>query len=437
MSTDSEESHAGSAFGRLSDGKTAAASEVSVRLGGSGLDIVEIGGGASRHWPYATLEAAEPLNSRASDALLTSPTDRGMTLYRGGRVVRPRANGSRTAPIHWGEPLAPRAAMDCDRRSPRDDGGRIFPPRISPPRAIASVLPNSVRGALGGQVLRAITGRHAVCRSTEGDRALNRLTARLSAAADGAKFKVVVVDWGLFNAFAVPGEQIMLTRGSSPKPGRRTRLRVCWRTRWDMASLAIRKQVSFALSDFRAFRPNHDGGLEQHACQNVGLALAQLAYTRNAERKADMTALRLLKEARVSQQGLASFFAHAQRTRRKVGAKSRSGGMLTNILAARSAGDSSCRKPAIPPHQASPTQTGRRFALFAGRGKGKGAAGSIKRAACGAISVARIGPELAGRAPVFRLKARLKLDSSLKPQRNATIEIGCCRHPGERKSLLT
>lgn len=310
MSADSEEAQAGDVVGRMSDGKTAAALQVRVRLGESGLDIAGAAGADTRVWPYAGLEAAEPLSARSTDVLLTSRDDPGMTLFVGDApftsALAGRAPHLSTRASRWrhARPWIAVAGLFVAAYIVFD----VFD--ISPSRAIATLLPDQARRGLGEEVLGTITESRRVCENADGVQALNRLAARLSTGAGNSKFKVVVVDWGLFNAFAVPGEQIVLTRGLLTKA----------KSPDEVAGVLAHEMGHGIARDPEAGLVRAIGlstllqimmGGSSNTFASVGLALAQLSYTRGAERQADVTALRLLKDAGISPNGLASFFAHA------------------------------------------------------------------------------------------------------------------------------
>jgi predicted Zn-dependent protease len=306
MSTHSEETGAADVYGRLSDGKTAAAQEVRVTLGTIGLEIVETGGGTTRHWPYAGLEAAEPLSRRAVDALLKSPADAGMTLFVPGasfvRALVSRAPHLSARASRWSHAwpwIAAAAAVAATAIA-------LVLLDISPSRTIATMLPDSVRQVLGTQSLQAMVGDHRSCHSAAGDRALARLTERLAAASDD-KFKVIVVDWDLFNAFAVPGEQIVLTRGLLAKAGSPDEIAGVLAHEMGHGIARDPEAGLVRALGLSAMVELMTGG-SSGTLANLGLALAQLSYTRGAERNADATALRLLKEARISAHGFGAFF---------------------------------------------------------------------------------------------------------------------------------
>jgi Zn-dependent protease with chaperone function len=309
MSTDSDNNsaHSDAAYGRLSDGKTAAAKDVQVRLGVAGLDILEASGGIPRHWSYESLETSEPLTPYAIDALLTSTLQPGMTLFVAdsdfARALASHAPQLTARATRWRHArpwvVAAGAAVVATVA--------LFVLDISPSRTVANLLPDYARNALGAEALRSMTEGRRTCHTAAGDKALDRLTSRLAATSDGVKFKVVIVDWPLFNAFAVPGEQIVLTRGLIAKADSPDEVAGVLAHEMGHA-IARDPETGFVralgLSAVAQLVTGGSGG----TLANIGVVLAQLSYTRDAEHQADLTAMRLLKEARISPQGFAGFF---------------------------------------------------------------------------------------------------------------------------------
>jgi predicted Zn-dependent protease len=178
---------------------------------------------------------------------------------------------------------------------------------LSPAYAVARLLPDSARAALGSEVLSTMTAGKRVCHTSEGRAALDRLTQRLTAAAGSAKFNIVVVDWALFNAFAVPGEQIVLTRALITKA-----------TNPDEVAGVLAHEMGHGLEMHPETALVRALGLSAAAelllggsggtMANIGIVLAQLSYSRAAEHAADVHALAILKRAGIAPGGLAGFF---------------------------------------------------------------------------------------------------------------------------------
>ncbi len=299
-------------YGRFSDGRTAGATDVDVRLGASGVEVMRKGA-LPLVWPYAGLVAAEPLSSYAVDALLSSPASPGASLFVGeglfARKLAEKAPHLTTRAQRWqhAKPwlLATLATVAA--------AIAVWALDLSPARTIAGLLPDRARSAVGEQIMTEMSGDRPQCDAGPGRAALDRLTTRLAeAAGDNTRFKVVVSDWDLMNAFAAPGEQILLTRG-----------------------LIEKAQSADELAGVLAHEMGH--GIERHpetalvraiglsaalelmmggssgTLANAGLFIAQLAYSRDAERAADAEALRILAKAGISAKGFASFFRRVQK----------------------------------------------------------------------------------------------------------------------------
>ncbi|MDX2259702.1 MAG: M48 family metallopeptidase [Hyphomicrobiaceae bacterium] len=295
--------------GRFSNGKSADSARVTVGLGRNGL-LIELPGAAEPLvWPYGALQTAEPLTANAIDALVTYTHQPDATLFVPGgpfaralaeRAPQTTARAERwrhTRPWLWGVAgLVGVLAV-------------VWASGLSPARSIAGLLPESARDALGEQVIGSMTRGKTVCTAPAGRAAIDQLAQRLSAATNRAvAFDITVVEWGLVNAFAAPGEQIVLTSG-----------------------IIEAVEGPDELAGVLAHEMGH--GLEMHpetgivraigltaaaelvlggsagTLTNLGLVLAQLSYTRSAEREADDHALAILRGAGISAKGLSDFFA--------------------------------------------------------------------------------------------------------------------------------
>jgi predicted Zn-dependent protease len=134
------------------------------------------------------------------------------------------------------------------------------------------------------------------------------MTARLAAASGSPqKFNVIVVDWDLVNAFATPGDRIVVTRGLIGKAGGPDE--VAGVLAHEMGHAIARHPEAGlvrAIGLSAAIELMMGGGSGTVA--NIGVLLAQLSYTRQAEAEADETALELLQKAGISAKGLGEFF---------------------------------------------------------------------------------------------------------------------------------
>ncbi len=158
-----------------------------------------------------------------------------------------------------------------------------------------------------------MTEGHKQCADAAGLKALTRMTERLSKASPvSTPFKIRVYDWSLMNAFAVPGGQIVLTKGLIDKA--ESPDEVAGVLAHEMGhgielhpETGIIRNIGLAAA-VEVMMGGTGGGLA-----NVGLMLAQLGYSRSAEREADRHALELLKGAGIAPKGLGNFFTRVMK----------------------------------------------------------------------------------------------------------------------------
>ncbi len=312
---------------RFSDGETAGSSHVSVQLTDRGIVIHGDRQTDPLVWPYGALAVSEPLTGHSVDVLVTYAYQPGATLFvQGPQFARAlaeeaphltaRAERWRSAsPWLWGTAAAIALLLV------------VWLANLSPARYIAEMLPQSVRDTMGQSVIASMQKDRPVCKSANGIAALDRLTNRLSrAAGDKRAFDVVVLDWGLVNAFATPGENIVLTRGlieAAKGP--------------DEVAGVLAHEMGHGLEAHPETAIVRAMGLTAAAelltggsgtLSNVGIVLLQLSYSRDAEREADDHALAILRDANISAKGFSAFF---ERMAKKEKGRSGQGG-ITGML---------------------------------------------------------------------------------------------------------
>lgn len=339
------EGEAGRFEGRYGDGRSAASQRVTVELGPDGLVIVD-GTGRARSWRYDRLAVAVPVDRRAGDVLLTrtapKPSSQDATSVGAGEADLQASNDDPVAATLFVS--NPAFVGELRRRAPhitsRGERWRYLKPGLwvtaaaalatvlvwvtgaSPSRMVASLVPQRAWSAIGEHAIASMFPQQRMCSAPAGRAALDAMAARLAAVAEpGATrepFVVNVLDSPILNAFAVPGRQIVLTR-----------------------RLVATAKSPEELAGVLAHEMGH--GLERHpeasivrvmglvavaklvlsgggdTLANIGVMLAQLRYTREAEREADAHAIRILREAGVSSAGLVSFFERIRRDERPGG----------------------------------------------------------------------------------------------------------------------
>jgi predicted Zn-dependent protease len=302
--------------GRYSDGQTAQSVPAEVRLTGRGIEVGFPGAPQALVWPYGALGVATPLTSKSADALVTYAHMPGATLFIADAAtvqqlmklapqITSRAYGWRSA-----RPWIIAAACVVLAFV------GLWLAELSPARWVAAMLPDRIRGSVGDQVVTSMVGSRKECTEPAGRAALDDLVERLSkASGTGTRFRVRVVDWGLLNAFAVPGEQIVLTRriitdAKSPEE-------VAGVLAHEMGhGLELHPETSIVrvIGLTAALELMTGGG---GAIANIGLGLTQLSYTRTAEREADARGLALLQRSEIAASGLIDFFKRIGEIERK------------------------------------------------------------------------------------------------------------------------
>jgi beta-barrel assembly-enhancing protease len=298
-------------YGRFSDGKTASAYDVDIKLGIKGVEISRQGQGqghAEIVWPYETLSTAEPLSQFAIDALLNSPASPGASLFAAegvfARRLAERAPHLTAKAERWRSSrpwIAAAVAVVASVMA-------VSWFNLSPSHAIAQWLPDSTRAKIGDEAVRSMVGEYKTCSAPAGMAALDTLMAKLSKAAGVNKtFKVTVVDWGMVNAFAVPGERIITTRAILAKAESADEFAGIVAHEMGHGiemhpETGIVRAVGFS-AGLQLMMGGQGGTLA-----NIGLLMAQLSYSRDAEREADNHALAVLKSAAIAPRGFAAFF---------------------------------------------------------------------------------------------------------------------------------
>lgn len=297
--------------GRFSDGRTAAARDVRAAFHERGLVLRRAGTDDDDEpliWPYGALTTAEPISSHAIDALVSYKHMPGASLFvPNGMFARRLAEAAphlttraarRRAATPW--LVAAVAAVLV--------AAAISALHLSPARTVAGLLPDGVRNALGNRTITAMTDGKKVCATPAGSAAVAEMSRRLAPASLGSpRFEITVVDWELVNAFAAPGNRIVLTRGLIEKAGGPDEVAgVLAHEMGHGIELHPEAGIVRAIGLTAAVELMLGGG--GGTISNVGVMLAQLSYTRQAEREADERGLQLLREARISPDGIAEFF---------------------------------------------------------------------------------------------------------------------------------
>lgn len=294
--------------GRYSDGQTAAGKAASIFVGADSLHVTPEGMEAPLHWAYDGLNVSIPLTSRDTHALLTSSEHPGATLFVDSRMfvlaIRLKAPHLGAGSMRWryARPaLLVTAILALITLA-------IYAFDFKPAKHMASFMPEGMRDRMGRNVMLGLVRKRKECNAPAGRAALDKLVRKLVTASGGqAKFKVHVVDWGLVNAFAVPGNRIVMTRGLIKKAASADEVAgVLAHEMGHGLELHPETGVVRAIGMTAALQLIFAGGTE--TLGNIGSLLLQLKFSRGAEREADAQAFRILKGAKITPTALADFF---------------------------------------------------------------------------------------------------------------------------------
>lgn len=299
--------------GRYSDGKSPSTASADVRLSERGVEIGFPGAPQALIWPYGALSIAAPLTRHSNDVLIGYSYMPGATLFVADpsfvRTLAAAAPKLTSRSVAW-RAAAPWMAVAALVGLAIVVLGYAD---VSPSRAVARLMPDSLRTSIGQQVIQSMTASHRRCATPEGLAALDTLTRRLSqASGTEATFKVQVFDWNLLNAFAAPGEQIVLTRriiAEAKGPDE-----IAGVLAHEMGhGLHLHPEASLVrvIGLTAAIELMMGGGGGTLA--NLGVLLTQLSYTREGEREADATGLKLLRGAGISPSGVVGFFERLEK----------------------------------------------------------------------------------------------------------------------------
>lgn len=299
--------------GRYSDGKTASTAAADVRLSDRGVEIGFPGAPQALVWPYGALSVASPITRHSEDVLIGYSYMPGATLFvEDASFTRALAA---SAPMLTSRSVAWRAARPWIGVAALVALAVLVLGyvNVSPSRAVARLMPDSLRVSIGQQVIQSMTGGYKVCTAPAGVAALERLSQRLAAASgQKARFSVQVYDWNLLNAFAAPGEQIVLTkRIIQEAKGPDELAGVLAHEMGHGIHLHPESSLVRVIGLSAALELMMGGGGGSIA--NLGVLLTQLSYTRDGEREADATGLQLLKAAAISPAGVVGFFERMEK----------------------------------------------------------------------------------------------------------------------------
>lgn len=294
--------------GTLSDGSNATAEHVLVRPGKEGLNILTEDG-SQLFWAWQDIVTSGALRKGQPPLLSHRECPDSRLFISDPAIVRPLlrhvprlGTRARKKRLLW-PMLAAAAFILLLLALPWVTG-------FSTARFIADMLPREMHATLGRSLVRQMSLGGRVCVQPQGKAALHTLTRRL--AGDAARtddIRVFVAPLGLVNAFTTPGGYViiadeLLRQARTP----------------DEVAGVLAHEMGHAIHHHPEAALVRAGGLSllgallfgDSNIGNLAVVLAQLGYSRRAEREADETGIALLHRANIDPGGLIAFFRRMQ-----------------------------------------------------------------------------------------------------------------------------
>jgi beta-barrel assembly-enhancing protease len=176
------------------------------------------------------------------------------------------------------------------------------------PQKLAFVLPDSWRERVGAQVETSLTGGAKLCTGEAGMAAVSAMTARLTEGTpDLPPLSIRVYDVPVMNAFAMPGERIVITAELIRRAARPEQ--VAGVLAHELGHVAMRHSEAqlVRVTGLQILVSIVTGGGSDTIGSMAGLA-AILSYSREAEAEADDFAIAAMTASAIDTTGLREFF---------------------------------------------------------------------------------------------------------------------------------
>jgi len=306
--------------GRWSDGKTAAAHQVEIELQHDNLVFRRIDQPSSvpLMWSYQDIDSPHPVHNDDDAVLLTSKTAPNERLFVeeenfAKRILDHAPNVTHRAHqwslLKW--PLGIAGALVLFWALTYFD-------IISPANSVARILPDTARTTLGQGVVKTINKDKKTCSTPQGDAALKKLLTRLyPATPKSITFNIQVVDLSIVNAFAAPGDQIVVSGKLIEQADSA-----------DEVAGVIAHEMGHSIERHPEAGIVRAVGLmtliqiltagESGTFGDLAFLLAQSGYSRTAEEQADDHAAKILNKVSVDTRPLAGFFERLVNKRAKL-----------------------------------------------------------------------------------------------------------------------
>ncbi len=302
------------ADGTYTDGRTARRHRVRATVDADGLRIESGDGAVAEVWPFADLRLVDEVYAGRPFRLKRDTGDARLTFADCGFLDRLRPHASHLGRKDLrGANTKVRAAGWIGATVAVLAGFWFLLPLAAGP--IASQVPLSWEEGLGRtvqrQALALIASDSRVCTESAGQRAIERLVQRLSAAKRSRyRFRVTVVDDKTVNAFAAPGGYIVVFRGLIDHSAGADGLAGVMAhemghvvERHGMEGLVKALGLSFVMGALIG-----DTSAIAGIATDMAQSLVTSKFSRDAEREADRIAVEMLNRTGISARGFQAFF---------------------------------------------------------------------------------------------------------------------------------
>jgi hypothetical protein len=299
--------------GRWNDGKTANSHEVQIELHEDSLRFDLKNPSSSQEtmpefWRYDKIHSPTPIKPSSDHVLLTYEKREGQRLFIdhpdfAKRILDFAPNitaGKHTWHLlKW--PLGMAGAMVLF-------WALTFFNIISPAKYIANLLPDNTRVSLGKGVVKTVQRKNKVCNTPEGSKAFNKLITRLNQGLDKKQnFDIKIVDLSYENAFAAPGDQIIMSGKLIRNANSADEVAgVLAHEMGHAVKLHPETNIVRALGILAALQLFTAG--ESGTFGELAFFLVQSGYSRQAETEADQFAAKVLNHSNIDTRPLAGFF---------------------------------------------------------------------------------------------------------------------------------
>ena len=297
----------------FADGRTAKVREVELEFASDALEIRQAGATLER-WPYREIALIEERFGDAPMRLRHGEAAGRLTIAHGGLIRAlveraPQLSGKLRHTLSLGGLTKWAVGVGATALI-------VYLLIAEMPAIAARIVPLKWEEALGEAVVKQVTFIFArtsnVCAEPRGKAALERLSGRLTAKLKTRyRFKIIVLDHGMVNAFAAPGGHVVIMRGLIDKAAGPNE--VAGVLAHEMGHVVERHSTEglFRAIGFNLIAATLIGNTTSmgSALAELGTGLASLSYGRAAERQADAIGVELLNSADISGDGLAAFFA--------------------------------------------------------------------------------------------------------------------------------